>query len=154
MRLAKTSELIPILKEGGYKIEDATEDPLTTCVVEIPVSVGECKTINEVTIWEQLLIAAFLQEHWADNQVSCTVTFKEWEKNQIETALNYFQYKLKGISFLPKTSTVSYSQMPYEEISKEQYEKLIKNIVGLKTKNITEDSKPELFCDNESCIYV
>jgi adenosylcobalamin-dependent ribonucleoside-triphosphate reductase len=154
VRFAKNSDLIPILMNSGYKIEDAFDNPETTCVVEIPVFAGNCKTIDQVTIWEQLLLAAFLQEHWSDNQVSCTVTFKEWEKNQIKPALDYFQYKLKGISFLPKTSSVSYTQMPYEEITKEQYDSLITNIKNMDNKNITEDSKPELFCDNESCIYV
>tara|TARA_R110002050_G_scaffold279443_3_gene426066 strand:+ start:1096 stop:1527 length:432 start_codon:yes stop_codon:yes gene_type:complete len=39
-------------------------------------------------MWEQLNLASFLQEHWADNQVSCTVTFdREQEGSQIEHAL-------------------------------------------------------------------
>jgi ribonucleoside-triphosphate reductase len=154
IRLAKNSDLVQPIVAGGYKVEEAMDNPETTLVVEIPVFVGNCKTINQVTIWEQLLLAAFLQEHWADNQVSCTVTFKEWERDQIKTALDYFQYKLKGVSFLPKTSSNSYPQMPYEEITKEQYDALMKNIVAFNNENITEDSKPELFCDNESCIYV
>jgi len=154
IRIAKSSELIKPLKDSGYHIEEATDDPTTTLVVEIPVFVGNCKTINEVTLWEQLLLASFLQEHWADNQVSCTITFKPWEKNQIKTALDYFQYKLKGVSFLPKTTSISYSQMPYEEITQEKYEEILSKIKIFNTKNITEDSKPELFCDNESCIYV
>lgn len=154
IRIAKNSDLIEPLRKSGYKIEQAVDDPETTFVVEFPIFVGNCKTINQVTIWEQLLLASFFQEHWADNQVSCTVTFKEWEKDQIKTALDYFQYKLKGISFLPKASTINYPQMPYEEISKEEYENSINNIVELQNENITEDSKLELFCDNESCIYV
>jgi len=154
VRLAKNSDLLPMLIEAGYYIEEAMDNPDTTVVVEIPVFAGNSKTINQVTIWEQLLLASFLQEHWADNQVSCTVTFKEWEKTQIKPALEYFQYKLKAISFLPKASAISYPQMPYEEITKEQYEELISNIKPLAKKDITEDSKPELFCDNESCIYV
>ena len=160
IRLAKNSDLVQPIVAGGYKVEEAMDNPETTLVVEIPVFVGNCKTINQVTIWEQLLLAAFLQEHWADNQVSCTVTFKEWERDQIKTALDYFQYKLKGVSFLPKTSSNSYPQMPYEEITKEQYESLMNGIFNtnvnniFRDNNITEDSKPELFCDNESCIYV
>ncbi len=154
IRFSKNSDLIGSLIASGYKVETALDNPDTTLVVEIPVFAGNCKTINQVNIWEQLLLASFLQEYWADNQVSCTVTFKEWERDQIKIALDYFQYKLKGISFLPKTSTISYAQMPYEEISKEKYEELVNNITSLNNKNITEDSKPELFCDNESCIYV
>jgi ribonucleoside-triphosphate reductase len=54
-------------------------------------------------MWEQLSLAALLQRHWADNQVSCTVTFDpKTEAAQLEHALNYFQYQLKGVSFLPR----------------------------------------------------
>jgi len=62
-------------------------------------------------------MASLLQRYWADNQVSCTVTFDpEKESSQIKNALDYFQYSLKGISFLPHTKDV-YPQMPYEEIT-------------------------------------
>jgi hypothetical protein len=40
-------------------------------------------------MWEQLAFAAFLQRHWADNQVSCTVTFDpETEGPQLKHALD------------------------------------------------------------------
>ena len=69
-------------------------------------------------MWEQMSLAAFMQKYWADNQVSCTVTFDpETEGKQIAYALNYFQYQLKGISFLPKLKYGAYRQMPYEEIT-------------------------------------
>ena len=85
-------------------------------MVEIPVDVGEgIRTINEVPMWEQMSLAAFMQKYWADNQVSCTVTFDpETEGDQIVSALNYFQYQLKGISFLPKIEKGAYRQMPYQ----------------------------------------
>ena len=51
-------------------------DPKHTMVVEIPVSLGEkIRTLKTVSMWEQLQMAALLQRHWADNQVSCTITF-------------------------------------------------------------------------------
>ena len=34
---------------------------------------------------------------------------------------DYFQYQLKGISFLPRTEQGAYEQMPYEAITEEQY---------------------------------
>ena len=73
-------------------------------VVEVPVDVGEgIRTVSELSIWEQFSLAAFLQRHWADNQVSCTATFDpKTEAEQLPHVLNYFQYKLKGISLLPR----------------------------------------------------
>ena len=151
MRLAKNSELIPYVLEAGYKVEDLYDDPIYTSVVEIPVHIKDVRTISEVSMWEQLELAAFLQQHWADNQVSCTITFKEHEKDQIASALNYFQYRLKGISFLPKLKKASYPQMPYEEITKGEYQKLIKKIKPLQFNGIGVDSKPEMFCNNDTC---
>ena len=47
-----------------------------------------------------MALAAFMQRYWADNQVSCTVTFDpKTEGSQIATALNYFQYQLKSLEF-------------------------------------------------------
>ena len=91
------------------------------------VDVGEgIRTVSEVPMWEQMALAAFMQRYWADNQVSCTVTFDpETEGKQIANALDYFQYQLKGISFLPKMELGAYRQMPYEEITEKKYNEIV-----------------------------
>ena len=61
-----------------------------------------------------------MQAHWADNQVSSTVSFHKDEN--IAEALTRYETKLKGISFLPRSDS-NYKQMPYETISKEEFEK-------------------------------
>ena len=149
--VAKNSDLVPFIKKAGYNTPDYLDEPETSLSVEVPVFIGDIRTISEVSMWEQLELAAFIQEHWADNQVSCTVTVKEHEKADIANALNYYQYRLKGISFLPKLEKGAFPQMPYEEISKEKYDELTKNIKPLKFKNISEDSVSEKFCDTEVC---
>jgi len=151
VRMSVNSDLIPYLKEAGYKIEPDVNAPLDTVVVEVPVSVEGVRTVNEVSMWEQLSLAAFLQEHWSDNQVSCTITFGKKEKDQIKHALNYFQYKLKGISFLPKAEKAAFPQMPYQEITKEEYLSLKKGIKKLAFNGIQADSKPEMYCNNDTC---
>lgn len=151
MRIASNSSFIDKIKEAGYKVEPDINDPTNTSVVEFPIEIKEVRSLNDVSMWEQLSLAAFLQEHWSDNQVSCTVTFNKNEKNQIASALNYFQYKLKSISFLPKTEKGSYPQMPYEEITKDKYEELIKNIKPLSLQDIGVDSVAEKYCDTDHC---
>jgi hypothetical protein len=141
--------IVERLQDAGYPIEPAVGDEDRTVVVSFPVDVGEgVRTLgsggddvqaedrggradtNEnskntpggVSMWEQLSIAAFLQRHWADNQVSCTVTFDpETEGPQLKHALDVFQYQLKGISFLPRMKAGAFAQMPYEEITEEEY---------------------------------
>jgi ribonucleotide reductase alpha subunit len=150
MRLSSKSELLPALKNANYNIEK-DQNSENTLVVSIPVSIEGVRTIDQVSMWEQLQLASFMQEHWSDNQVSVTITFKPYEKDQIKDALNYFQYKLKAVSFLPKLEKGAYNQMPYETISKEQYDDMLKQIKPLKFKSIAEESKPEVFCDGDSC---
>lgn len=157
VRVSEHSDLVPALREAGYPIEKAVGQE-GTLVVEIPVDCGKgIRTLREVSMWEQLSLAAFLQEHWADNQVSCTVTFQpESESNQLEHALNYFQYKLKGVSFLPIAEKGSYPQMPYEEISEEEYLTRLSAIdtsITLRNHNRSEqDFVPDRFCDSNGCM--
>lgn len=150
VRLSTNSDLIQSLVNANYSIEADVNSP-NTLVVSIPVAIEGVRTINQVSMWEQLNLAAFLQEHWSDNQVSVTVTFKPDEKDQIKHALNYYQYKLKAVSFLPKLEKGVYAQMPYESITKEQYDAMLKQIKPLKFRSVAEESKPEVFCDGDSC---
>jgi ribonucleoside-triphosphate reductase len=151
IRLGKASNLIPIVEKAGYHIEDDVYDP-SSKVVSIPVAIEGVRKLDDVSMWEQVSLSAFLHKYWADNQVSCTVTFRPHEAKDIENALNYFQYDLKGISFLPKTDSGAYKQMPYEAISKEDYDKFIVNVKPLDFNNVNQDSNIEKFCDGDSCI--
>ncbi len=154
VRLSKLSEMVEPLKKAGYNIEPCADDKENTLVVEIPVDVGEgVKTLNEVSIWEQLSLASFIQKYWSDNQVSCTITFNpKTEGEQIKPALEYFQYQLKGVSFLPRIKGGAYPQMPYEEISEEQYIKVMKDIKKPNLGTIhNEKADIERGCDTEKC---
>ena len=101
-------------------------------VVEVPVDVGEgIRTAAELSIWEQFSLAAFLQRHWADNQVSCTVTFDpEKEGDEIPFVLNYYQYHLKGISLLPRHDYGAYPQMPMKLLKRKNIINKLRNLVN------------------------
>jgi len=154
IRLSVNSELVEPLKKAGYKIEPAFGSEDSTLVVEVPVDVGEgIRTASELSIWEQFSLAAFLQRHWADNQVSCTVTFDpEKEGDEIPFVLNYFQYHLKGISLLPRHDYGAYPQMPYEAIEEKEYNKQVKKLGKLTFGVIhNEEAEVDKFCNNDSC---
>lgn len=163
MRLDNKSELIEPLKNAGYKIEIDHYAPETTMVVEIPVDVGEnVRTLDNVTMWEQLALVSFMQRYWSCNQVSATITFdKEKEGDQIPFALDYYQYSLKGISFLPrlKQGQTIYPQQPYEKINENIYNNIIENIKPINFNIKVEDVEKELykepsdkFCSNDKCM--
>lgn len=115
--LGNDGDWIPI--EGTYVINFYIEDKLND--------------VKAPSMWEQLEMAAFMQEYWADNQVSVTVRFDpETEADQIPRALEFYQYRLKGVSFLPRTDLKGiYPQLPYEAITREEYiEKMENNHVS------------------------
>ena len=154
IRLSIHSELIEPLKKAGYKIEPAFGSENSTMVVEVPVDAGEgIRTAAELSIWEQFSLAAFLQRHWADNQVSCTATFNpETEANELPHVLNYFQYRLKGISLLPRKNGGAYQQMPYEAINEKEYNKQIKKLGYLSFVGIEgEEAEIDKFCNTDVC---
>lgn len=153
VRLGKTSELINPLKRAGYKILPAYGNEKATVVVEIPVHAGDnIRKESDVSMWEQLSLAAFMQRFWADNQVSATITFDPKEEGyQIAQALNFFQWQLKGVSFLPRQSKV-YRQMPYEPITEGQYKKIVSRLKPVKFTNIrNEQVEVDKFCDGMMC---
>uniref|UniRef100_A0A7S2Y093 Uncharacterized protein n=1 Tax=Fibrocapsa japonica TaxID=94617 RepID=A0A7S2Y093_9STRA len=162
VRLDRRSELVPSLLACGYKIEEAATDK-TAVVVEIPVDVGDgVRTLGQVSMWEQLALAAFMQRYWADNQVSVTVTFDpKTEGAMLPFALDYYQYQLKGVTFLPRLDCGAFEQMPYESIAKEAYEKMVIKIKPFSLQIADLDSSsssaddveecPEKFCDGDKC---
>eukprot|EP01127_Copromyxa_protea_P016626 TRINITY_DN4968_c0_g1_i1.p1 TRINITY_DN4968_c0_g1~~TRINITY_DN4968_c0_g1_i1.p1 ORF type:complete len:694 (+),score=94.34 TRINITY_DN4968_c0_g1_i1:195-2084(+) len=152
IRISKQSQhLIQPFREAGYVIEDANEDPNGTAIILFPIHIGKgVRSLSDVSMWEQLELASLLQQHWADNQVSCTISFDKKEASHIAHALDYFQYKLKGISFLPK-SDYGYVQAPYEPITQEEYETLLARINNVDLGQAVIEAVPTKFCDNSSC---
>jgi adenosylcobalamin-dependent ribonucleoside-triphosphate reductase len=150
IRFSQDSSMLTSLKKAGHHIEDDAYSP-NTVVVEFPVHEpyfmkGKC----EVSIWEQLEIAAQYQYYWADNSVSVTITFQPNEATQIKSALEMYETRLKAVSFL-KYEETGYKQAPYEAITKEEYEKAIKKIKPLQRVKDDEGGSGTKFCTNDTC---
>ena len=151
IRFAADSDMLPALAAAGYKIEPDHYSPNTMCV-EFPVHEEHfVKGKREITMWEQLEIAAQYQHYWADNSVSITVTFKPEEAADIKTALEMYETRLKAVSFLRYEET-GYVQAPYEPITREQYEEMSKGITPVQRFSTEEGGAGTKFCDGESCM--
>lgn len=150
MRISKSSKLLPLIENAGLHVEPDVVDP-TSMVVSFPVETSG-RTLNEVSVWEQVSLAVFLQRFWSDNQVSCTITFKQEEKNQISVILDFFKYDLKSISFLPRLEFGAYAQMPYEAVSIEKYLQMKSMLKSFAVLDMHEDAEAEKFCNNDSCV--
>ncbi|CAM9251274.1 unnamed protein product [Laminaria digitata] len=169
VRISADAHVLGALRDAGYRLEPSATDPEGTVVVEVPVDAGEgMRTARDLSIWEQLSFAAFLQRYWADNQastVSCTITFDpETEGQHLAHALDYFQYQLKGVSFLPRIDYGAFPQMPYEAISEEQYKSQTAKLQKLDFKRWQErprgggggreariEEVPDKFCETDAC---
>lgn len=150
IRFAADSDMLPALQDAGYKIEKDHYSPNTMCV-EFPVHEEHFKKgKREITMWEQLEIAAQYQHFWADNSVSITVTFKPEEADDIKTALEMYETRLKAVSFLRYEET-GYVQAPYEPITREQYEDMVKGITPVQRFETSQGGAGTKFCDGEYC---
>ena len=90
--------------------------------------------------------AAEFQKWWADNQISCTVTVKPDELDQLPEALSYFEDDLKGISFLKEQH--DFANPPYEVLTEKQYQSR-QDELKLKRVKFSTDGVGESFCDAE-----
>ena len=150
IRFATTSKLLKKLKEAGYNIEDDKYCPNTVCV-EFPVREPYfSKGKKSVSMWEQLETAAQYQYYWADNSVSITVTFKPDEADQLKSALELYETRLKAVSFL-KYEETGYEQAPYEPITKDKYNELSAKIVPVERFEDDEGGTGSKFCTNDTC---
>jgi len=154
MRLSIHSNLIQPLKDAGYDIEPCVGQEDSTVVVSVPIDMGEgLRGTEQVSMWEQFEIAAFLQAYWTDNQVSCTVTFDPVSEGpQIKYALELYESRLKGISLLPRLDAGAYPQMPYEEISEAEYHARVAELGKPDFSGSVEQAEMnDKFCDSEKC---
>ena len=150
IRVNEHSPLRQAAIDAGYKVEkDAYADG--TFVISFPVKTEDCtKGKQDVSIWEQVALAADLQRYWADNQVSVTVTFKEHEAAEIPTVLEVFEDRLKSISFLPLKDDHGYVQAPYIAISEGEYNAMVARVRPMNL-GTTKNEVTDQFCDGETC---
>jgi ribonucleoside-triphosphate reductase len=151
VRFSKDSEILARLEKAGYNIEEDSYSP-NTMVVDFPVHEPYfAKGKQNVTMWEQLEIAAQYQYYWADNSVSVTVTFSKEEASQIKAALEMYETRLKAVSFLRYEET-GYEQAPYESITQEVYEEMSSTIVPVVRMKHENGGSGTKFCTNDTCI--
>jgi len=151
IRVSETSPLVKQCIDAGYIVEqDSYADD--TKVVSFPVKESNfSRSKFDVSMWEQFANAADLQKHWADNQVSVTITFQNGEHQEIKSCLEVYETALKSVSLLPLLDEDhGYVQAPYVKIDKETYESMIQGVKELKLEAAVHEVT-EKFCDGDSC---
>ena len=126
IRIRKNNQIAKDLIEKGTPYEDDLFDE-TTYVFDFNMKSGgsiPIRTVSEVDILEQLYILMTLQRFWADNNVSFTGYFKKG--TNVANVIGYAIPFVKTMSLMPlwepeEGEEAPYAQMPYEEITKEEY---------------------------------
>lgn len=153
IRVAADSPLTQCMREAGYNVHEEVSGNANkkTSVIDFPMHDAYfSKRKADVSIWEQVKNAVDYQRYWSDNNVSITVTFLQQEKRDIVPVLEAFEQDLKAISFLPMTDH-GYKLAPYEEISKDLYDKLMERITPVDFSRFIDDPEGTRFCDGGTC---
>jgi len=150
IRFGSDSLLIEPLRNAGYHVEKDEYTP-NTLVVEFPIKEPYfTKGKKDVSIWEQLEIAAQYQYYWADNSVSITVTFNADEGPQLKSALEMYESRLKAVSFL-RLSETGYKQAPYEAITEKEYHRMSAKVKPIHKLEVDLEATGTKFCTNDTC---
>jgi ribonucleoside-triphosphate reductase len=128
----------------------------TSYIFEFPVHLGKARAASSVSAWEQFAMLATLQREWADNSVSCTISYNKSEESQIQYMLAQFLPVIKSVSILPLMDgdKKPYPQMPYEKINKDEFTEKISKIKSINWNNgekIQEDKTATLYCESDKC---
>jgi ribonucleoside-triphosphate reductase len=166
--LAIDSEVARVCKLNGYntpmKVEINGELDPRSVMAEFPCRVPDTAIVSDdIDVIQHLEIVKRLQHDWSDNAVSCSIYYekedipriKEWLKLNYKDNIKTLSFMLK---YKPKKDSNSKedkgfgSQLPYEEITKEQYEEMIKTckpITSLSNHRGVGEILVE--CDNGMC---
>ena len=133
VRFSSVDPLVDACRKRGYKVTwdmglDGREDH-TRYVVEFPCQSPEKSVLAaNMTAIEQLEWVKKMQTIWADNAVSVTVYYKKEELGSIKEWLSKnYDSSVKSVSFLLHVDH-NFALPPYEEISKEEYEKALNKL--------------------------
>lgn len=113
---------VPCHPEVGQTWEDCN-----TVVFEFPMKSPEGSVCRkDVSAIEQLEYWKMLKTHWTDHNPDVTIYVKDDEWLEVGAWVFKNWDLIAGISFLPYDGGV-YQLAPYEEITKEQYDELVKH---------------------------
>jgi len=113
---------VTLIPDRGRTYEEAD-----IFVVGFPVkSLDDAKTRNDMDVRTQFFNWLKNKIHWTEHNPSCTITYKPDEIETLIDLLFEYQNFVGGLSFLPH-SDANYPLMPYQDITKEEYEEAYKN---------------------------
>ena len=150
--------LCGVLEAAGVPSEMDKLSPTTKVFSFVKKAPAGSIIASDQTGLEQLELWTTYQEHWCEHKPSITVYYRDSEFLAIGNWLYNNFDNVSGVSFLPY-SDHTYEQAPYEAITEERYNELIKSIPTEIDWNLNEDSdvtegSQELACVGGACEIV
>lgn len=154
IRVQRGTPIENILIEANVPHEPCVLQPDFTTIFEVPIYMGESRTVADVTLWEQAMNLVTVQREWADNAVSNTLVFKREEEPIIENVLSAIAPLTKSVSLLrySDSSDTQYAQMPEENLTPDQYHKRVNDIKEIDWSKFSgSDGQDERYCTGDQC---
>jgi len=125
VRSDKKDPLAQYMSEVGFPVEQDLMSQ-ASLVFSFPSKSPEgCTTVRQVGAMEQLKLWKAYQDHWCEHKPSITVYYTDDEFLEVAQWIWDNFDTVSGISLLPYSDHV-YQQAPYEDITQEKYEELLK----------------------------
>jgi ribonucleoside-diphosphate reductase alpha chain len=128
VRVAATSPIFKVLRDAGVPMDPEngqTRDDANTWVIHFPVkSPDGAVTRKDRGAIEQCDYWLHNKLNWTDHNPSCTITYKPDEVVELTKWIWEHKDYIGGMAFLPAFDA-QYAQLPYIEISKDEYERRI-----------------------------
>jgi len=123
----KKDPLSQFMAAAPFPLEEDLFNP-HNYVFEFPMKAPEgCLTRSDISAIDHLELWKVYQEAWCEHKPSATISVKEDEWLKVGSwVFDNFDH-ISGVSFLPYEEH-TYKQAPYEEITKEEYEELLKKM--------------------------
>jgi len=165
LRIGKDESIYSYLRDNHSQLmEDEFFRPEQQAVISVPQKAPEGAITRHESPIDLLERVKFVSQNWihpgfhsGQNQhnVSCTVSVKDEEWDEVRDWMWREKEHYNGISILPFNGG-TYKQMPFEDITKEQYEKLYKQLKGIDLTQVIEhedntELSAELACSGGSC---
>ena len=125
VRADKKDPLAALMIDAGIPVEDCAMRPNNVYVFSFPMKAPEKAVFRtDMTAIEQLELWVTYQDHWCEHKPSVTISVKEHEWLAVGAWVYKHFDKMSGVSFLP-FSDHTYSQAPYQDCTKEEYEEFV-----------------------------
>ena len=124
VRADSKDPIAQLMEDQGIPCEDDIMKPDSVKVFTFPMKAPSGAILrNDRTAIEQLKLWLTYQRYYCEHKPSVTISVKEHEWMEVGAWVYKHFDEVSGVSFLPY-SDHSYQQAPYEDCTKEDYERL------------------------------